>query len=110
MRIIRSLTLATALANLGACSTRTDPTGPSGTAAIRVVDNAFSPSGTTVAAGTTVRWTWEGANLHSVTFSDGPASAVKATGTYDRLFGTAGSFTYQCVVHGIAMSGTVTVQ
>lgn len=109
MRFMRSIAHAAALATIGACSTRTEPTASGNESTIRVRDNLFTPAATTVAAGTTVQWIWEGANQHSVTFSDGPASTVKTTGTFERMFATAGTFTYQCVVHGVSMSGTVTV-
>jgi plastocyanin len=64
-----------------------------------------------VATGTTVTFTWNsGATQHNVTFDDGPASANQASGTYQRTFGTAGSFPYECTIHGSAMSGTITVE
>lgn len=76
---------------------------------VSVVDNAFSPSATRVAAGTTVTWTWNGINQHNVTFDDGATSATQSSGTYARAFTLAGTYPYHCTIHGIAMSGTVTV-
>lgn len=85
---------------------------PPGQAAVSIGDDFYDPSATSVGTGSTVTWTWNGSNAHSVTFDAGGASsAVQATGTFARTFGTAGQFTYFCTVHGAnVMSGTVTVQ
>src|SRR5215217_595105 len=85
-------------------------TGPSTSSAIDVRDNSYSPSATTVPAGTTVTWTWRGQAAHDVTFSSTEHSEVKTSGTYQRQFTTAGTFDYHCTIHGSAMSGRVTVQ
>lgn len=90
-----------------ACSEHTSP--PNNTASVSVQDNQYSPAAATVAVGTTVTWTWTGANQHDVTFSGGPASPTQASGTYQRTFNSAGTFNYQCSVHGAFMSGSVTV-
>lgn len=108
MRIsTRWVALAFAAALL-ACGSSTSVTA--GGNAVSVKDNFYSPSTLTVAVGDTVTWTWAGANQHSVTFDDGTASATQASGTFQRVFSTAGMYPYHCVVHGLAMSGTVTVQ
>ena len=87
-----------------------------------VTNNAFTPSGTTVAAGTTVTWTWNsctgdgyGGQLctdHSVVFDDGlrAGSGVQSTGTFASQFTAAGTYTYHCSIHGSAMHGSITVQ
>ena len=89
---------------------------------ISVTNNAFSPSAKTVAPGTTVRWAWNTCSggdgyggpgtcvAHGVNFADGINSPTQSQGTFNRNFGTAGSYPYTCAVHGSAMSGTVTVQ
>lgn len=106
----RSLMVITALtAILAACSEHTAPTDGDGTA-IRVEDNFFSPQRFDVASGATVSWTWRGNNQHNVTFEDGPASATQTNGQYQRQFTTAGTYNYQCTIHGVAMSGSVVVQ
>lgn len=67
-------------------------------------------SAVSVLEGGTVTWTWQGGNLHNVTFSNGGGtSATQTSGTFDRTFATAGTYRYNCTVHGQAMSGTVTV-
>ena len=130
MRIARVLVLPLVLAVAPACGggggddggsggsggTPTAPSGggtsttPSTSSEIRVADNSFSPSATTVAAGTAVTWTWAGASPHDVTFDDGQKSGTQVTGTYQRTFAAAGTFPYHCSVHGASMSGTVTVR
>jgi plastocyanin len=112
--------VATALALTASCGggASAGPTSPgnggnnngNGTTAITVADDYYTPPTTRVLAGTTVTWTWTGANAHSVTFDDGTTSATQATGTYSRSFGAAGTYSYHCKIHGTAMSGTVTVQ
>ena len=76
---------------------------------VTVADDYFSPSATTVAVGS-VTWTWTGSMSHNVTFDDGNSSPTQATGTYTRRFSTAGTYSYHCTIHGVAMSGTVTVK
>jgi hypothetical protein len=66
----------------------------------------------TVAVGGTVTWTWNGTDSHSVkstgttTFASSP---VKRSGTYAATFAAPGTYTYECAVHGAAMSGRVVV-
>ena len=130
MRIARVLVLPLVLALVPACGgggggagddggsggTPTAPSGggtsttPSTSSEIRVADNSFSPSATTVAAGTAVTWTWAGAAAHDVTFDDGQKSSTQVSGTYQRTFATVGSYPYHCSVHGASRSGTVTVR
>jgi plastocyanin len=106
----RKLLATAAFLATAACSSH-ESTAPSGSeAAVRVQDNQYTPAAIAVAPGMRVTWTWEGANLHSVTFDDGPASDVQSRGSYDRSFGTPGIYPYHCVIHGRSMSGTVTVQ
>jgi plastocyanin len=88
--------------------------GCSGTQAVPAVcDNFYSPDPITITAGSSVTWHWKGAASHSVTFTSGSltgtGSATMSTGTFTQNFSTAGTYTYQCAVHGPAMSGTVQV-
>jgi plastocyanin len=107
---------ASALLALAACGGGggSDTTaGPSGgaTSSVTVGNDFYSPASLSVAIGTKVVWQWaEGASEHSVTFDDGPTSDRQSSGSFERTFGTAGTFTYFCQVHGRAvMSGSVTV-
>lgn len=111
-------------AALSSCSASgyntTSPTGTTGSTgtntststsnAVSVGDDLFDPSATTVPVGTTVTWTWIGSVGHNVTFDDGVHSATQATGSFARTFTVAGTYKYHCTIHGLAMSGSVTVQ
>jgi len=114
VRLVHPLLLALIVASCGGSSTpTTGTTGGNTSSSISVGNNFFSPSATTVAVGTTVTWTWaQGDVQHNVTFDDGSGlqSAIQATGSYTRTFSAAGTYKYHCVVHGSAMSGTITVQ
>src|SRR5689334_24981790 len=80
----------------------TGGTGGSTSNAIAIADNSFTPSATTVPVGTTVTWTWTGSGTHNVTFSNPSitGSANKTSGTFSKQFNTAGTFNYQCSIHG----------
>jgi plastocyanin len=71
----------------------------------------------TVAAGGTVTWTWvnTGSISHSVQSVGTPSftsSGVLAGDgqTYTMMFSTAGTYQYDCAVHGTQMTGTIVVQ
>ena len=102
------------------------PSAPATPTAVTVGNNTFSPADITVAAGTTVRWTWDtcsggpdpytGAGGqtcvdHSIVWDGaGTASPTQSQGTYQRTFDTGGTYAYHCAIHGAAMSGKVVVQ
>ena len=82
-----------------------------------VSNNEFTPAVRTVPAGTTVVWTWTntGAESHSVRSTGTPSfpSSAILTGsgsTYSHQFNTPGTYTYDCEVHGAAMTGSIVVQ
>ncbi len=89
------------------------PTGPSGSGnTVTVGNNFFSPVDRSVAAGTTVTWSWaNGAVSHNVTFDDGgPNSPTQSSGSFQRTFASPGTYPYHCTIHGAAvMHGTVAV-
>lgn len=76
----------------------------------------YAPTTVTVASGGTVTWTWaSGSIAHSVMWLTAPGtlptnSAIQSTGTYPITFTTPGTYTYQCAVHGSAMTGQVIVR
>jgi plastocyanin len=80
---------------------------------ISVCDNYYSPANATITSGSTITWTWRGTTGHSVTFQTGPVvpsgSTIKSSGMFQTTFNTPGTYTYQCLVHGAAMSGTIHV-
>jgi plastocyanin len=117
------LTAATA----AACSSDSEPNdGGNGAAGAVTVGNIFFRSGhnstqnpaiDTVAAGTTVTWTWTGTGdtPHSVRSQVAPTfpSSDDLTGngqTYAVMFTTPGTYLYDCAVHGSGMTGTIVVQ
>ncbi len=78
----------------------------------------FAPTNVTIARTGTVTWSWAGgagALPHSVQWQTGtplpsPNSSIQTSGPpYPFTFNTAGTYTYDCAVHGSAMSGTVVV-
>ena len=89
-------------------------TGPSGGVAnsVTVGNNFYNPANLSVATGAKVTWQWAMGDMeHTVTFDDAaPGSPRQSSGTFERTFSTAGTYTYFCQVHGRAvMSGSVTV-
>jgi plastocyanin len=81
---------------------------------VAVANNSFTPNAITISVGTPVTWQWQGTtSLHNVTFAGTPAGAPadianRSSGSDQRTFNTAGTFTYQCTNHP-GMNGTVTV-
>jgi plastocyanin len=81
---------------------------------IQVGDNFFAPDEETVAVGTEVTWEWGGnAVPHSVvgTFNgEDVESEIQDSGMFSFTFESAGTFEYECGVHGAAMSGRIVVE
>jgi plastocyanin len=119
--------LMVAAATVAACSSNsTSPNNGGGTPGTVTVGNIFFMSGNngtqnpaidTVAAGTTVTWTWTstGSVSHSVQTVGSPSftsSAVQSGDgkTYTFTFTTPGTYSYDCAVHGSAMTGRIVVQ
>ncbi len=76
-----------------------------------------NPAADTVAAGSTVTWTWTNnqAVSHSVQSQGSTAFAsspiMSGSGqTYAVTFTTPGTYQYDCAVHGTAMTGTIVVR
>jgi plastocyanin len=91
------------------------------TAGVRIGDYFFlsarngseNPAVDTIGVGGTVTWTWAGNESHSVQSVGSPSftsSVVQKIGTYSVAFGAAGTYNYDCGVHGITMTGTVVVK
>jgi plastocyanin len=94
----------------GGSDSPTAPSGGGGGSTVTVGNNFFSPVSVSVSKGTTVTWQWAAGDVsHNVTFDDGQNSPTQSSGTYQRMFGTAGTYPYHCTIHGPAMHGTVTV-
>ena len=91
------------------------------TAAVNIGDIFFksahnatqNPAVDTVAVGGKVTWTWGGADSHSVHSTGSPSftsSATMVSGSYSFTFSTAGTYNYDCIVHGALMTGTIVVR
>ena len=124
--------LAGALFSLGACGGATSPSGggggggAGGQAGQITVGNIFyrsahngsqNPAVDTVAVGSTVTWTWNAAGSHSIRSTGTPPQVFRnsvvlssANSTYSVTFQNAGTYDYDCGVHGPAMSGRIVVQ
>jgi len=79
-----------------------------------VHNNTQNPAVDTIPVGGTVAWTWVGTAAHSVASTGAPGFTSSATQTgvgraYSFTFTTAGTYTYECAVHGAAMTGRVVV-
>jgi plastocyanin len=79
------------------------------TKSVKVGDDYYvRPSGVpkvTVSKGTTVKWSFTGDSLHTVTVSKGPAkfkSGPKSSGTYKKKMKKRGTYTIYCTIHGPA--------
>ncbi|AKJ15038.1 amidase [Streptomyces incarnatus] len=79
---------------------------------VAIKNFAFSPATLRVKAGTTVTWTNQDTDAHTVT-STGPGGplhspALATHGTYTHTFTKPGSYAYVCTIHPF-MTGTVEV-
>jgi len=88
-------------------------------AQVDVVNNAFDPASTTIAAGGTVSFRWSagsrGHNVMPVAPATRPSQPTLRDGpfTHEETFPTAGTYRYFCSAHGTensGMRGTVVVQ
>lgn len=78
-----------------------------GVLTVAVRDNEFAPAAIEVPSGTTVTWTWEGAEEHNVV-GDGFESPVQRDGEFARTFAEPGTHPYRCTLHYL-MRGEVVV-
>jgi plastocyanin len=129
---------AAALATLAACGSITAPyggggggggggaSGGGGPLGRVTVGNIYfrsahngsqNPAVDTIAAGSTVTWAWNAAGSHMIQSTGQPPSIFRnsvvmnaANSTYAVTFNTPGTYTYQCGVHGSAMTGRSVVQ
>ena len=105
-----SATVKTSTAQASASATVPKPAG------VTVADNSFSPGTVTIAKGGTVSWAWSGRNPHSVQGTSSNAKdklkspQLTGSGAFETNFNDAGTYEYQCGVHGAAMTGKIVVQ
>jgi amicyanin len=91
-------------------SSTTAPAAPVGPNAVNIKDFKFDPATLTVPVGTTVTWTNQDEEPHTVAAKDGSfhSSGLDTHGTYSFTFTTPGTFDYICGIHPF-MTGTVVV-
>jgi plastocyanin len=96
--------------------------GGGASAAVSIADYSYTPATLTVKAGTTVTWSNNGSVGHTVTsdvsaFNSGTLSGPMGDGyggmtagaSFAHTFSSAGTYGYHCAIHGVTMSGTITV-
>jgi hypothetical protein len=80
-----------------------------------VHNGTTNPAVDTVAVGGTVTWHWQiGSILHSVESTDVPAAWTVSTqmtsGDFPQILNNAGTYEYDCGIHGPTMSGRIIVR
>jgi len=113
------------LCSLAACGGATSPGGGGGPVGDVTVGNIFfrsvrngsqNPAVDTIAAGDSITWAWDAAGSHSIQSTGVPGIFRNSVGmsgandTYTVTFRTPGTYSYECAVHGAAMSGRIVVQ
>jgi plastocyanin len=102
---------ATARPTTPAVAAVTPTAAPVATTNVVIRDFAFTPGTIQVKVGSTVTWTNQDGDVHTVDFksSGGSISPVLQTGgTFSRTFGSPGTFSYICSIH-TDMHGMVVV-
>jgi amicyanin len=91
-------------------ATAADSPAPQGGTAVSITDFKFNPATLTVPVGTTVTWTNQDEEPHTIAAKDGSfhSPGMDTHGTYSFTFTTPGSFEYICSIHPF-MTGSVVV-
>jgi plastocyanin len=102
---------AAPMADMPAASGQGPGDAPVATNSVRIQNFAYDPANVTVTAGTTVTWTNQDQDPHTITSTDGGPlrSQPLATGqSFRYTFTTPGRFDYLCTIHPF-MTATVVV-
>ncbi|HKP41268.1 plastocyanin/azurin family copper-binding protein [Mycobacterium sp.] len=93
-----------------ASATLSDSPAPQGGTAVSISDFKFNPATLTVPVSTTVTWTNQDEEPHTIAAKDGSfhSPGMDTHGTYSFTFTTPGSYEYICSIHPF-MTGTVVV-
>jgi amicyanin len=94
----------------GRSATASDAPAPQGGTAVNITNFKFDPATLTVPVGTTVTWTNQDEEPHTVAAKDGSfhSPGMDTHGSYSFTFNTPGSYDYVCSIHPF-MTGTVVV-
>jgi amicyanin len=86
------------------------PPPPGGGTPVSISDFKFNPATLTIPAGTTVTWTNQDEEPHTIAAKDGSfhSPGLDTHGTYSYTFTNPGSYDYICSIHPF-MTGTVVV-
>ena len=86
-----------------ASATAADSPAPQGGTAMSISDFKFNPATLTVPVGTTVTWTNQDEEPHTVAAKDGSfhSPGMDTHGTYSFTFTTPGSYDYICSIHPV---------
>jgi len=106
------LVIGFACAKSSGYSNSNPPAGGNTGNGISMINMTFSPATKTVAKGTVVTWTNNDGYDHTVTSNDGTSfnsGNIGSGKTFSYTAAVAGTFEYHCLIHGIAMSGTLIV-
>lgn len=87
-----------------------DAPPPADGKSVNITDFKFNPATLTVPVGTTVTWTNQDEEPHTIAAKDGSfhSPGMDTHGTYSFTFATPGSYDYICGIHPF-MTGTVVV-
>ena len=123
---MRRIPLMVAATLLAGCGGATSPGGGGGGPVGNItVGNIFfrsvhngsqNPAVDTIAAGDSITWAWNAAGSHSIQSTGLPGifrNSVVMSGandTYTVTFRNPGTYTYDCAIHGAAMTGRIVVQ
>jgi amicyanin len=90
--------------------TPADSPAPQGGTSVNISDFKFNPATLTVPVGTTVTWTNQDEEPHTIAAKDGSfrSPGMDTHGIYSYKFAAPGSFDYICSIHPF-MAGTVVV-
>src|SRR6476660_7418910 len=93
-----------------ASATSADAPAPQGGTAVSISDFKFNPATLTVPVGTTVTWTNQDGEPHTIAAKDGSfhSPGMDTHGTYSFTCSPPGSYDYVCSIHPF-MTGTVVV-
>jgi amicyanin len=93
-----------------ASATSADSPSPQGGTPVSISDFKFNPATLTIPAGTTVTWTNQDEEPHTIAAKDGSfhSPGLDTHGSYSFTFTTPGSYDYICSIHPF-MTGTVVV-